>query len=444
MKALTHTRVSSEYLSNTCNGGSRVPRSKAEMSEVQRAVSLLFELFELYGSALAVLRHFYARGLKYPARVIGGEHKGEIRWSPIEHSRVLQELHNPLYSGAYVYGRIQYKRVWRDDNGTLTYSSVQIKRKESLVVRRDNHEGYITWGQHLGIEQRLSDNTYRFNKGNRGAARTGAALLQGLVWCGKCGARMQVFYGNVRSYGYTCDRDSVRFGERRCQSIPGFYIDAAVKEKVLLAAAPAQLEMSIRALDRLDSVSAEASRQKKTALDRARREAEMTQGHLLRVEPELALAAGKLRKSLNESLELVERLEREYEEALAYMSHNTGSSLVLQRLGTSASATKSGGKTNKKNNSSENNKDSGNKDIQEGSGDEPLLDIDGLLEILQILTGLRGGSSRTSTNHYLMDNMWSSQSACICAVMPDCAATTANSDDCCRQQRTAPSRRSVQ
>jgi hypothetical protein len=75
----------------------------------------------------------------------------------------------------------------------------------------------------------------------------------------------------------------------------------------------------------------------------------------------------------------------------AYMSHNTGSSLVLQRLGISASATKHGGKTNKKNNSSGNNKDSGNKDIQEGSGNEPLLDIDGLLEILQIINGIKRG-----------------------------------------------------
>ncbi|HXW79065.1 MAG TPA: recombinase family protein, partial [Acidimicrobiales bacterium] len=62
---------------------------------VQRAVRHLFATFARAGSARAVVQAFNAEGLRFPARVRTGAHKGELSWTPLRHSRVLNILHNP-------------------------------------------------------------------------------------------------------------------------------------------------------------------------------------------------------------------------------------------------------------------------------------------------------------------------------------------------------------
>ena len=44
---------------------------------------------------------------------------------------------------------------------------------------------------------------------SQGAPREGAALLQGLVWCQQCGARMRVRY-SIRAAYYECDSPHVK------------------------------------------------------------------------------------------------------------------------------------------------------------------------------------------------------------------------------------------
>ena len=72
---------------------------------VQEAIRLVFALFEDAGSALAVVRHFAAQHLQIPTRHWGGARDGELVWGPLRHGRVLTMLHDPAYTGAYVYGR---------------------------------------------------------------------------------------------------------------------------------------------------------------------------------------------------------------------------------------------------------------------------------------------------------------------------------------------------
>ena len=44
-------------------------------------------------------------GLPFPWRHRAGPHKGEIDWKPLAHHVVLRILHNPLYAGAFTFGR---------------------------------------------------------------------------------------------------------------------------------------------------------------------------------------------------------------------------------------------------------------------------------------------------------------------------------------------------
>src|SRR5919204_3944513 len=71
--------------------------------EVSEAVRLVFALFAQHGSALAVVTHFAQHHLRFPMRLWGGGHDGELVWGRLTSGRVLSILPNPFYAGAYVY-----------------------------------------------------------------------------------------------------------------------------------------------------------------------------------------------------------------------------------------------------------------------------------------------------------------------------------------------------
>lgn len=79
--------------------------------QIQRAVRLVFETFRRTGSAERVVRYFAHEEILFPRRIVSGPRAGEVVFVPLEHSRVLHLLHNPRYTGAYVYGRTRQRKV---------------------------------------------------------------------------------------------------------------------------------------------------------------------------------------------------------------------------------------------------------------------------------------------------------------------------------------------
>ncbi len=79
--------------------------------QIQGTVRLLFETFRRTGSALRVVRHFGTEKIGWPRRIASGVHAGEIVFATLDHSRVLNILHNPRYTGAFVYGRTRQRKV---------------------------------------------------------------------------------------------------------------------------------------------------------------------------------------------------------------------------------------------------------------------------------------------------------------------------------------------
>jgi DNA invertase Pin-like site-specific DNA recombinase len=78
--------------------------------QIQATVRLLFETFRDTGSACAVVRRLHTQEILFPRRIRRGIGKGDVLWSAIDHSRVMQILHNPRYAGAFVYGRTRTAR----------------------------------------------------------------------------------------------------------------------------------------------------------------------------------------------------------------------------------------------------------------------------------------------------------------------------------------------
>ena len=281
--------------------------------QVQQALRLFFDTFERVGAALGVVQYFAENRLSFPTRHYGGSRDGQLAWRPLDHGRALAILHNPKYTGTYVYGRTKTRNV------VLPGEEPRIKGRTRRVVvedwpfvLHDHHPAYITWEQFQRNQGRLIDNCTFDHQERRGAIREGAALLQGLVLCGRCGRRMTIRYmddGKIPLY--ECNQLHKNRGEKTCQSLRGDRIDEAVARAFLEAMRPAKLEVSMAAIDQISDQARRADRQRELMVERARYEAELARRRFQAVDPENRLVARSLERDWEARLAEVERLERE-------------------------------------------------------------------------------------------------------------------------------------
>jgi hypothetical protein len=216
-------------------------------------------------------------------------------------------------AGTYVYGRTKTRHVvLPGEEPRIKGRARRIAPEDWPHVLHDHHPAYITWGQFRRNQQQLIDNCTSQHQDHRGAIREGAALLQGLVLCGRCGRRMSIRYmddGKVPMY--ECNRLHNAFGEKVCQSLRGDRIDAAVAAVFLEALQPAELEVSMAAIDQIAEQARRVDRQWEMIVERARYEAELARRRFLAVEPENRLVGRTLERDWEGRLAEVERLERE-------------------------------------------------------------------------------------------------------------------------------------
>ena len=281
--------------------------------QVRQTLRLVFDTFERVGAALGVVQYFAENRLQFPTRHHGGNRDGQLTWQPLDHGRVLAVLHNPAYTGTYVYGRTKTRNV------VLPGEEPRIKGRTRNVVAadwpfviHDHHPGYITWEQFQRNQQCLIDNCTVDHQKRRGALREGAALLQGLVLCGRCGRRMTIRYmkeGKIPLY--ECNQLHKQHGAKTCQSLRGDRIDEAVARVFLEAMRPARLEVSMAAIDQIAQQAKRADRQWELMLERARYEAELARRRFQAVDPENRLVARTLERDWEAKLAEVERLDRE-------------------------------------------------------------------------------------------------------------------------------------
>src|SRR5262249_13000490 len=273
-----------------------------------------FTLFAQMGSALAVVKHFADNKLLFPNRLWGKTHSGELLWEPPSHARVLSALHNPRYAGTYVYGRTQTRtRMLPGEAPRIKGRTRQVAVADWPVVRHDAHPGYISWEQFLANQRRLEDNRTSDPQEHRGAARQGAALLQGIVLCGRCGRRMSVrYYKDSNTPIYECNQLHSHRAGPTCQFVRGDGVDAAVAGLFLEAIQPAQLEVALATLEDLEAQARQVERQWQLRLERIHYEADLARRRFLAVEPENRLVARSLERGWNDKLTELDRLERDH------------------------------------------------------------------------------------------------------------------------------------
>jgi DNA invertase Pin-like site-specific DNA recombinase len=290
---LLHTRLDGARVAAAARGDLRLPLPvgyvyqdgqvvKDPDEEVAAAVSDMFAAFTATGSAYGVVTAFAGR--RFPAG-----RDGERAWGRLSYSRVVNLLHNPVYAGAYAFGRHR-TRQQVDPGGGVRTRTRAVARDQWQVLIRDHHQGYITWQDYLAIEAKMAA-----NQTSRGArpAREGGALCQGIIYCG-CGRHMGVRYHDDGRAYYACRARSDRQATPGCQHASAATIDAAVTRALFAAIAPAELELAIAAAGEVTDRRQRATRAAELAVERARYQADRAERAFCACEPENRLVARSL------------------------------------------------------------------------------------------------------------------------------------------------------
>src|SRR6266480_2984545 len=212
---------------------------------VREAIAHLFAVFARTGSARAVVAEFNTAGLRFPVRIRKGPHKGELAWQPLTHWRVLRTLHNPRYAGAFVYGQRREAR----NPATGKKTMISLPREQWFAFIPDAHPGYLSFTQFEANQAALLANAQAHGRErDKGPAREGTALLQGLAICATCGRRMSVRYHirrGVEVPDYQCMRECIDGAARRCLLVPGAGVDEAIGKLLLDTLTPLTIEVAL-------------------------------------------------------------------------------------------------------------------------------------------------------------------------------------------------------
>jgi DNA invertase Pin-like site-specific DNA recombinase len=272
--------------------------------EVQERIALVFTTFLEQRSVGRVMRVFRQRGLGVPRR----DRFGEVTWRPPSTGVIAGILKNPAYAGAFVYGRTR--------SCHRTYSSGKLvtapcPMAEWRIVVKDKYPAYVDWDTFEKIQATLRDNRAEYARNTtRGVPRDGAALLHGIVWCGRCGHKMAVQYRNGPRY--VCNSLKRSHGAPLCQHVGAEPIDAAVVSAFFAAVAPAELELWTRAEQARLAAQEALDRAEAQQVERLRYQALLAERQYNKVDPDNRLVAGEL----EHRWELALRELRQAEEAL--------------------------------------------------------------------------------------------------------------------------------
>jgi DNA invertase Pin-like site-specific DNA recombinase len=273
--------------------------------QVRGVVRLIFDKFDELGSAHATFRYLLRQGIHVGIRPHDGPNRGRLEWRRLKLSQVLGVLKNPIYAGAYAYGRCPCdpKR-----GGARRWLPLE----EWKVLRRDRVPAYITWERYRANVERLRQN--RSRQASRGCPRRGPALLAGLVVCGRCGLRLHVAGGCGGLPRYDCVREARADLPRTCAGLSAARLDAVVTEQVLSALRPAGLELCLRAAEDVERERQRLTEHWQQRRERARYEADQAERRYRAVDAENRLVARTLERWWEEALRQLRQVEDDYEQ----------------------------------------------------------------------------------------------------------------------------------
>ena len=143
------------------------------------AIRTVFSKFTELGSARKVWLWFRSEGLSFPLRATMNS---LIRWVAPTYTAIHHVLTNPVYAGAYAYGKCRHER-YVDEQGRFRRRTRHLPQAEWAVLLPDHHPGFIDWATYQANQTRIDANVHpqphrmrrpaREDRERRTAARSG-------------------------------------------------------------------------------------------------------------------------------------------------------------------------------------------------------------------------------------------------------------------------------
>lgn len=300
--------------------------------DVQNAVKLIFSRFRSEGSAYGVSRYFDRMGLKIPSR---HPHTRELIWIVPRQSQIFKMLHNPIYAGTYAFGRSEC-RMGLSDGKIKKRKVLRLAQESWKNVIHGHHPAYISWEDFLANQKKLKDNmVHDFYGENRGAAREGSALLQGLVICGRCGRRMSVEYQSSRTRRsiYVCKTNQTPAG-LKCWDLSGTIVEQAVEEAFLEVVTDQEINLAFKVITEVQRQISDIDKQWKLNRERLEYTARLAERRYKAIDPDNRIVARTLEKEWEQAMLAIEKADHDYRELKKSeaLELNEGDRIKLLRL----------------------------------------------------------------------------------------------------------------
>ena len=320
MEALKQKARRGELFFTVAVGYVKVGREKIEMDpdlRVREAIGLVFTRFAEMQSIRQVFLSLRGDQIALPYINFKSSGQRQLLWKLPVYATVNNLLTNPVYAGAYAFGRTG-SRVTIENGRKRILRGYRKDRSDWAVLLVDHHEGYLSWPDYERNQRLIADNANGKGMMVRGAVRKGEALLTGLLRCGHCGRRLLVSYNGTKGDvgRYNCDATRSNPGADPCISFGALRVDGAVGAEIVRLLQPLGVEAAVHAITECEHQSGEKQRQLDLALEQARYEAARARRQYDTVDPDNRLVAGELERRWNTALAAVRTLEEELEALL--------------------------------------------------------------------------------------------------------------------------------
>jgi len=276
---------------------------------VQEALSLVFSKFLELSSIRQTYRWFITHEVKLPTNKYDqGTYR--LNWKLPTPSFIANVLHNPLYAGAYVYGRRPVKV--RMVNQQIVKSQQRfLPLSDAKVFIKDHHSEYISWQTYERIQRMIENNGTPFQADTEiVAVRQGQGLLTGLLRCGHCGRKLQIrYYGKAGTTGrYLCPGEYQQGGDY-CIGFGSLSVDRKLSDVILKILSPMGLSASLLAQQKLTETESDHRRALRRELQQLEYEAQRAFHQFDQADPHNRLVTQTLEERWNQKLEAIQLLQ---------------------------------------------------------------------------------------------------------------------------------------
>jgi hypothetical protein len=315
LEAMRQKARRGDFQCNLPAGYCWAPSGKVEIDpdrRVEQAVRSVFDRFAALGSARQVLMEFRSQEIQLPVHHpdLSGS---RIEWKLPVYNTILSVLTNPVFAGAYAFGKTESRTAVVEGRARKTVGHRK-RLEEWGVLIKDHHPGYITWEQFERNQKILSENNFMRTGSGRKAGRGGHGLLTGLLRCRRCGRMLYTYYtGRGDLVRYACRGLRIVQGGQSCISFGGPRPEQRVVEEILRAVEGSAIEAALRAAERAAQQKQMRLQALSLELEQTRYQARLAERRYESADPENRLVTAELEARWNAALSHVAELEAAFQ-----------------------------------------------------------------------------------------------------------------------------------